>query len=79
MSESEFQGKVLNKLGSIESNQNTMYDELRTQQDDIKDLRDKATQAFDSAKSAHHRINTLYAIGGLVASIIAYFMSQLQR
>lgn len=79
MSENEFQGKVLNKLGSIEAKQDAMYDELRTHQTDIKELKEISTQALESAKSAHHRINTLYIVGGVVASIITYFISLLQQ
>lgn len=79
MNEHDFESTVLRQLGSIEAKQNAMYDELRTHQEDIKDLKEMATKALESAKAAHHRINALYVVGGLVASIIAYFLALLQQ
>lgn len=70
MSEHDFQNEVLQQLGEIQGSQKAMYDEMRTQQSDIKEVRTTATKAMDSAKSAHHRINFIYGLLGGLGTVI---------
>ena len=70
MSEHDFQNEVLQQLGEIQGTQKSMYDEMRTQQSDIKEVRTTATKAIDSAKSAHHRINFIWGALGGVATVV---------
>ena len=74
MSERDFQSEVLQQLGRIEAKQDTMYDELRTQQADIKELREDTTKALQSAKAAHHRINFIMAILGAMGTAVGYIV-----
>ena len=48
-------------------------------QKEVKEVRDIAILAQDSAKSAHHRIDGMYAIAGAIGGIIAFFVSMLTR
>ena len=80
MSEFEFQKKVLEELGSISSKQSIFYDEQRIQQADIKELKEKVTQALESTKAAHHRINTiLKIIGGMTTAIITLIIAYITK
>lgn len=74
MGEYDFQNEVLQQLGRIEAKQDTMYDELRTQQADIKELREDTTKALQSAKAAHHRINFIMAILGAMGTAVGYIV-----
>lgn len=80
MSEFEFQKKVLEELGSISSKQSIFYDEQRTQQADIKELKENVTKALESTKSAHHRINTIFQIiGGLATAVITLIIAYITK
>lgn len=74
MSEHDFQNEVLQQLGEIQGTQKSMYDEMRTQQADIKEVRTTATKAMESAKSAHHRINFIYGILGAMGTAVGYIV-----
>lgn len=72
MSEYDFQQKVLHDLGEIQGTQKFMYDDMRTQQADIKEFTAIAAEAKQSAKSAHHRINLIMALLGTMGSALLY-------
>lgn len=74
MGEYDFQNEVLHQLGEIQGTQKAMYDEIRTQQNDIKELKEGTTKALESAKSAHHRINLIMAILGAIGSALIYIV-----
>lgn len=75
MSEQEFQSKVLEELGAISAKQSIIYDEQRTQQLEIKELKEDVTKALESTKSAHHRINTVYKLLAIAFTIITLLIS----
>lgn len=64
MPSDEFQNNVLHELGEIKGLQRSMYDQMPLIQADLKSVKEDATRALDSAKSAHHRLNFVYAVMG---------------
>jgi hypothetical protein len=72
MSEHDFQTEILSRLGSIESKQDIMYEELRSLQGDVKNSASVANDALNSTKSAHKRIDGIKTDAMTLGAVISF-------
>jgi uncharacterized membrane protein YraQ (UPF0718 family) len=75
MGEHDFESEVLERLASIE----TEIRKVSSLEVEMKEVRDMVITANQSVKSAHHRINGMYLIGGAIAGIISFFINLLLK
>ncbi|WP_443674432.1 hypothetical protein [Megasphaera sp.] len=75
MGEHDFESEVLERLASIE----TEIRKVSSLEVEMKEVRDMVITANQSARSAHHRINGMYLIGGAIAGIISFFINLLLK
>lgn len=75
MGEHDFESEVLERLASIE----TEIRKVSSLEAEMKEVRDMVITANMSARSAHHRINSMYLIGGAIAGIISFFINLLLK
>lgn len=71
----DFESEVLERLASIE----TEIRKVSSLEVEMKEVRDMVIAANQSARSAHHRINGMYLIGGAIAGIISFFINLLLK
>lgn len=72
MGEHEFQAEVISRLARIEENQHLMEHRVNGIEDKLDKTNEVALIAEQRGKSAHHRINGIYVIAGIIASIVSY-------
>lgn len=75
MGEHDFESEVLERLASIE----TEIRKVSSLEVEMKEVRDMVITANLSVRSAHHRINGMYLIGGAIAGIISFFINLLLK
>lgn len=75
MGDHDFESEVLERLASIE----TEIRKVSSLEVEMKEVRDMVITANLSVRSAHHRINGMYLIGGAIAGIISFFINLLLK
>lgn len=77
MSEHDFQAEVLERLSRLEAQSAQALDTIKQLESRFQETNELTIIADQRARSAHHRINSMYviagAIGGLISFIVNYF------
>jgi hypothetical protein len=78
MSEQDFHNDVIDRLARIETKQTSIDDQLKSRNNDLDEIGVIAREARQSAKSAHHRIDSMYVVATLIAGIVSWFLTYLK-
>lgn len=75
MSEEQFQTQILIKLGKIEEKLENIEAKVEAMDKELEAVHETALIAQQSAKSAHHRINTMYIIAGAIFAVVSFIVN----
>lgn len=75
MSEEQFQTQILIKLGKIEEKLENIEAKVEAMDKELEAVHETALIAQQSAKSAHHRINTQYIICGGILTVVSFIVN----
>lgn len=75
MSEEQFQTQLLVKLSKIEEKLENIEAKVEAMDKELEAVHETALIAQQSAKSAHHRINTLYVICGGILAVVSLLVN----
>lgn len=77
MSEHDFQMEALERLSRLEAQSAQALETIKQIEAQLQETKELAIIVDQRARSAHHRINSMYviagAIGGLISFIVNYF------
>ena len=79
MSEYELAKEMLAKVTRIEAMVEAMKEKYEPMTEDLKEATRIAIIAEQSAKSAHHRIDTMYIIAGIIGGVVSFIVGLFQR
>lgn len=74
MSEHDFQSEVLERLSRLEVQSAQALDTIKQLEAQFQETKELAIIADQRARSAHHRINSMYVIAGIIGGIISFIV-----
>lgn len=74
MSERDFQTEVLERMARLEAQLNEALDSVHKLQGQFQATKELAIIADQRGRSAHHRINSMYVIAGIIGGIISFIV-----
>lgn len=74
MSEHDFQTEVLERMARMEAQLNEALDSVHKLQEQFQATKELAIIADQRGRSAHHRINSMYVIAGIIGGIISFIV-----
>lgn len=74
MSERDFQTEVLERMARLEAQLNESLDSVHKLQEQFQATKELAIIADQRGRSAHHRINSMYVIAGIIGGIISFIV-----
>lgn len=74
MSERDFQTEVLERMARLEEQLNEAMDSVHKLQEQFQATKELAIIADQRGRSAHHRINSMYVIAGIIGGIISFIV-----
>lgn len=74
MSERDFQTEVLERMARLEAQLNEALDSVHKLQEQFQATKELALIADQRGRSAHHRINSMYVIAGIIGGIISFIV-----
>ncbi|WP_337744992.1 hypothetical protein [Megasphaera sp.] len=74
MSERDFQTEVLERMARLEAQLNEALDSVHKLQEQFQATKELAIIADQRGRSAHHRINSMYVIAGIIGGIISFIV-----
>lgn len=74
MSEHDFQAEVLERLCRLEEQSKRALDTAKKLEEQFRETRELAIVADQRGRSAHHRINSMYIIAGIIGGIISFIV-----
>lgn len=78
MSEYEFNNEVIDRLARIETKMEAINEQCASRNSELDEIGIAAREALQSAKSAHHRINSMYIIATGIAGIVSWLLTYLR-
>lgn len=79
MSEHDFQAEVLERLCRLEEQSKRALDTAKKLEEQFRETRELAIVADQRGRSAHHRINSMYIIAGIIGGIISFIVDYLRH
>lgn len=79
MSERDFQTEVLERMARLEEQLNEALDSVHKLQEQFQATKELAIIADQRGRSAHHRINSMYVIAGIIGGIISFIVDYLRH
>ena len=74
MSERDFQTEVLERMARLEAQLNEALDSVHKLQEQFQATKELAIIADQRGRSAHHRINSMYFIAGIIGGVISFIV-----
>lgn len=74
MSERDFQMEVLERMARLEAQLNEALDSVHKLQEQFQATKELAIIADQRGRSAHHRINSMYVIAGIIGGVISFIV-----
>ncbi len=74
MSERDFQTEVLERMARLEAQLNEALDSVHKLQEQFQATKELAIIADQRGRSAHHRINSMYVIAGIIGGVISFIV-----
>ncbi len=74
MSEHDFQTEVLERMARLEAQLNEALDSVHKLQEQFQTTKELAIIADQRGRSAHHRINSMYVIAGIIGGVISFIV-----
>lgn len=74
MSERDFQTEVLERMARLEAQLNEALDSVHKLQEQFQTTKELAIIADQRGRSAHHRINSMYVIAGIIGGVISFIV-----
>lgn len=74
MSEHDFQVEVLERMARIDAQLKEAMDSLHKLEEQFQETQKLAIVADQRGRSAHHRINSMYVIAGIIGGIISFIV-----
>ncbi|WP_292018382.1 hypothetical protein [Megasphaera sp. UBA4382] len=74
MSERDFQMEVLERMARLEAQLNEALDSVHKLQEQFQATKELAIIADQRGRSAHHRINSMYVVAGIIGGIISFIV-----
>lgn len=74
MSERDFQTEVLERMARLEAQLNEALDSVHKLQEQFQATKELAIIADQRGRSAHHRINSMYVVAGIIGGIISFIV-----
>ena len=74
MSERDFQTEVLERMARREAQLNEALDSVHKLQEQFQATKELAIIADQRGRSAHHRINSMYVIAGIIGGVISFIV-----
>lgn len=74
MSERDFQTEVLERMARLEAQLNEALDSVHKLQEQFQATKELVIIADQRGRSAHHRINSMYVIAGIIGGIISFIV-----
>ncbi|WP_294000163.1 hypothetical protein [uncultured Megasphaera sp.] len=74
MSERDFQTEILERMARLEAQLNEALDSVHKLQEQFQTTKELAIIADQRGRSAHHRINSMYVIAGIIGGVISFIV-----
>lgn len=74
MREYDFQSEVLERLSRLEAQSAQALDTIKQLESQFQATKELAIIADQRGRSAHHRINSMYVIAGIIGGIISFIV-----
>lgn len=74
MSERDFQTEVLERMARLEAQLNEALESVHKLQEQFQATKEMAIIADQRGRSAHHRINSMYVIAGIIGGVISFIV-----
>lgn len=74
MSERDFQTEVLERMARLEAQLNEALDSVHKLQEQFQATKELAIIADQRGRSAHHRINSMHVIAGIIGGVISFIV-----
>ena len=74
MSERDFQMEVIERMARMEAQLNEALDSVHKLQEQFQATKELAIIADQRGRSAHHRINSMYVIAGIIGGVISFIV-----
>ena len=74
MSERDFQTEVLERMARLEAQMNEALESVHKLQEQFQATKEMAIIADQRGRSAHHRINSMYVIAGIIGGVISFIV-----
>ncbi|WP_298589833.1 hypothetical protein [uncultured Megasphaera sp.] len=74
MSERDFQTEVLERMARLEAQLNEALESVHKLQEQFQATKELAIIADQRGCSAHHRINSMYVIAGIIGGVISFIV-----
>lgn len=74
MSERDFQTEVLERMARLEAQLNEALESVHKLQEQFQATKELAIIADQRGRSAHHRINSMYVIAGIIGGVISFIV-----
>lgn len=75
MSEHDFQTEVLERMSRLEAQSKQALDTVKKLEEQFQATKELAIIADQRGRSAHHRINSMYVIAGIIGGIISFIVN----
>nr|DAE69871.1 MAG TPA: hemolysin [Caudoviricetes sp.] len=74
MSEHDFQTEVLERMSRLETQSKQALDTVKKLEEQFQATKELAIIADQRGRSAHHRINSMYVIAGIIGGVISFIV-----